>query len=211
MRLTPSKARNNPIAAISLPMQNGESAWYCARTKPKHEHIAAANLGKRLGLEVFHPRLRLERATRRGVVRVVEPLFPCYIFVRCILENFSDDIRHVTGISSLVHFGHKIPAVPDDAIAELKQCFESEEPMVVEDGVIPGLEVKIAEGVFMGFSGMVVRTLSAGQRVQILLDFLGRVTLAEVDRRSLRVENRRVADLLPLLATPGSPDTAVSE
>jgi transcriptional antiterminator RfaH len=185
-------------------MQLSQLAWYCARTKPKHEHIAAANVGKRLGLEVFHPRLRLERATRRGVVRVVEPLFPCYIFVRCILENCLDEIRYVTGISSLVHFGQKIPAVPEAAILELRQCFESEEPMVVEDGVIPGAEVKIAEGVFMGFSGMVVRALSAGQRVQILLDFLGRVTLAEVDRKSLRVENRCVADLLPLLATPAS-------
>jgi transcriptional antiterminator RfaH len=192
-------------------MQNGGSAWYCARTKPKHEHIAAANVCSRLGLEVFHPRLRLERATKRGVVRVVEPLFPCYIFIRCILENFSDDIRHVTGISSLVHFGNKIPTVPESAIVELKQCFEAEEPMVVEDGVVPGSEVQIADGVFMGFSGMVVRTLSAGQRVQILLDFLGRVTLAEVDRRSLRVENRRVADLLPLLATPGSPNAAGAE
>ena len=211
MRLTPSQAKNNPIVAISLQIQHGESAWYCARTKPKHEHIAAANVGKRLGLEVFHPRLRLERATRRGVMRVVEPLFPCYIFIRCILENFSDEIRHVTGISSLVHFGHKIPAVPDGAIVELKQCFESEQPMVVEDGVIPGAEVNIAEGVFMGFSGTVLRTLSAGQRVQILLDFLGRVTLAEVDRRSLRVENRRVADLLPLLATPGSSDAITAE
>jgi transcriptional antiterminator RfaH len=192
-------------------MQNGILAWYCARTKPKHEHIAAANVGKRLGLEVFHPRLRMERASKRGVVRVVEPLFPCYIFVRCKLENFSYDIRHVTGISSLVHFGHKIPAVPDDAIVELKQCFESEEPMVVEDGVIPGSEVSIAEGVFMGFSGMVVRTLSAGERVQILLDFLGRVTLAEVDRGSLRVENRSVAHLLPLLATPGSSESSEME
>jgi transcriptional antiterminator RfaH len=189
-------------------MQHGKSAWYCARTKPKHEHIAAANVGKRLGLEVFHPRLRMERATRRGVVRAVEPLFPCYIFVRCILENCLDEIRHVTGISSLVHFGHKIPPVPDAAIVELKQCFESEEPMIVEDGVIPGVEVQIAEGVFMGFSGMVVRALSAGQRVQILLDFLGRVTLAEVDRKSLRVENQRVANLLPLLATPVSSDPA---
>jgi len=184
-------------------MQDYKPEWYCARTKPKHEHIAAANVAKRLGLEVFHPRLRLERATRRGVVRVVEPLFPCYIFVRCVLDNCLDEIRHVTGISSLVHFGLKIPAVPEAAIVELKQCFESEKPMLVEDGVIPGAEVKIAEGVFMGFSGMVVRTLSAGQRVQILLDFLGRVTLAEVDRKSLRVENRRVADILPLLATPG--------
>jgi len=192
-------------------MQTPKLAWYCARTKPKHEHIAAANVGKRLGLEVFHPRLRLEKATRRGMVRVVEPLFPCYIFVRCNLENFSDEIRHITGISSLVHFGRKIPAVPDDAIVELKQCFESEEPMAVKDGVIPGAEVQIAEGIFMGFSGMVVRTLSAGQRVQILLDFLGRVTLAEVDRKSLRVENRRVADLIPLLATPGSSDSVSVE
>jgi transcriptional antiterminator RfaH len=192
-------------------MYNTNPVWYCARTKPKHEHIAAANVSRRLGLEVFHPRLRLERATRRGVVRVVEPLFPCYIFVRCNLENFFDDIKHVTGISSLVHFGQKIPAVPNEAIDELRQCFESEEPMAVEDGVIPGAEVQIAEGIFMGFSGMVVRTLSAGQRVQILLDFLGRVTLAEVDRKSLRVENRRVADLLPLLATPGSSDSVSME
>lgn len=172
------------MVAPTYQMQNGDAAWYCARTKPKHEHIAAANVSKRLGLEVFHPRLRLERATRRGVVRVVEPLFPCYIFVHCILENFSDEIRHVTGISSLVHFGNKIPAVPDGAIMELRQCFEAEEPMAVEDGVVAGSEVLIADGVFMGFSGMVVRTLSAGQRVQILLDFLGRVTLAEVDRIS---------------------------
>ncbi len=46
---------------------NLDKAWYCARTKPKHEHIAAANLLKNLGLEVFNPRLRVERATQRGL------------------------------------------------------------------------------------------------------------------------------------------------
>lgn len=189
-------------------MQNSNPAWYCARTKPKHEHIAAANVSKNLGLEVFHPRLRLERATRRGVMRVVEPLFPCYIFIHCDLESRLDEIRHVTGISSLVHFGRKIPAVPDSAIDELKQCFETEQLMTVQDGVVPGAEVTIVGGAFFGFSGMVVRALSAGQRVQILLDFLGRVTLAEVDRKSLRLENRRVADMLPLLATNDPGDLA---
>jgi transcriptional antiterminator RfaH len=189
-------------------MQISNPAWYCARTKPKHEHIVAANVSKNLGLEVFHPRLRLERATRRGVMRVVEPLFPCYIFIHCILENRVDEIRHITGISSLVHFGRKIPVVPDSAIEELQQCFESEQPMIVQDGVVPGAEVTIVEGAFLGFSGMVVRALSAGQRVQILLDFLGRVTLTEVDRKSLKLENWRVADLLPLLATTDPADVA---
>lgn len=191
-------------------ISNPNLAWYCARTKPKHEHIAAANIARKLGLEVFHPRLRLERATRRGMMRVVEPLFPCYIFVRCMLEKRLDDIRHVTGISSLVHFGQRIPAVPDAAIDELKQCFETEEPLAMEDGVKAGAEATIVEGAFMGFSGMVVRTLSAGQRVQILLDFLGRITVTEVDRKSLKVENRAVADLLPLLAASGSSGLAAT-
>jgi transcriptional antiterminator RfaH len=176
-------------------------AWYCARTQPKHEHIAAANLTRRLELEVFHPRLRLERATRRGVVRVVEPLFPCYIFVRCRPEEGIDAIRYVTGISSLVHFGHRIPVVPDAVIEGLRQCFESEEPMAVEDRLVPGAEVTVAEGAFMGSHGIVVRMLPAKQRVQILLDFLGRTTLTEVDRKSLTVENRCMADQMPSLAT----------
>ena len=68
-------------------------AWYCARTKPKHEQIAAANVRKRLNLEVFHPQLRIERATRRGVVRVIEPLFPGYIFVRCAIEEKLNEIQ----------------------------------------------------------------------------------------------------------------------
>jgi transcriptional antiterminator RfaH len=175
--------------------------WYCARTQPKHEHIAAASLTRRLGLEVFHPRLRLERATRRGVVKIVEPLFPCYIFVRCELGRLVEEVRYVNGISSLVHFNQQIPSVPDQVIDELRQCFEAEEPMNVEDRLFPGAEVTVSEGVFLGARGVVVKLMPAKQRVQILLDFLGRTTLAELDRRVLSLENRCMADLMPALAT----------
>jgi transcription antitermination factor NusG len=137
-------------------------------------------------------------------MRVVEPLFPCYIFVRFQLGENLDRIRHVNGISSLVHFGKRIPVVPDVAIAELRQCFESEEPMAVKDGVVAGAEVVIAEGAFLGYSARVVRALPAMRRVQILLDFLGRPTLAEADRSSLKLLNHQVADRLPLLATQQS-------
>lgn len=175
-------------------------AWYCARTHPKHEHIAAGSLSRRLGLEVFNPRLKLERATRRGVVRVIEPLFPCYVFVRCDLEDCLDEIRYANGISTLVHFGSRIPTIADEVIDGLRQCFECEEPMAVEDRLVPGSEVTVAEGVFLGSKGLVVRVYPAKQRVQILLDFLGRTTLTEMDRKSLTVEDRRMADLMPSLA-----------
>lgn len=208
-----------PVESIIADLRNGESpvlaahtvltaaaaapsalAWYCARTKPKHEHIVAAGLKRNMGLEVFHPRLRIERPTRRGVVRVVEPLFPCYVFVRCNISECLDGVRYVNGVSSMVHFGDRIPTVPDHVVDELKQCFETEELLDVEDRLSPGAEVTVGEGAFLGFSGIVLRVMPAKQRVQILLDFLGRTTLAEVDRKSLILENQSMAEKMPSLA-----------
>jgi transcriptional antiterminator RfaH len=188
-------------ALAAAQVNTGTFAWYCARTKPKHEHIVAAGMKRNLGLEVFHPRLRMERPTRRGVVRVVEPLFPCYVFVRCNIDECLDTIRYVNGVNSLVHFGQRIPVIPDQVVEELRQCFESQEPMDVEDRLCVGAEVTVGEGVFHGFNGIVLKVLSPKQRVQILLDFLGRTTLVEVDRKSLVVENRSIADMMPSLAT----------
>jgi transcription antitermination factor NusG len=117
------------------------------------------------------------------------------------IKQSIDDIRYVSGVSSLVHFGQKIPPIADEVIEELRQCFVIGGPMAVEDSIYPGAEVTVAEGAFMGSSGVVFRVLAAKQRVQILLDFLGRTTVTEVDRKSLLLENSSLADMMPLLAT----------
>jgi transcriptional antiterminator RfaH len=181
-------------------MQTSSPAWYCARTKPKHEHIAAANLRKSLQLEVFHPRLRVERATQRGIVRVIEPLFPCYIFIRCVLESKLSEIQHTSGVSGLIRFGEKIPQVDDARIEELQECFTAEEPMDVESRLAPADEVRIADGVFAGVRAFVLRVMPARMRVQVLLDILGRPTPVEVDRTSVVLERNSLADLAPVLA-----------
>jgi transcriptional antiterminator RfaH len=177
-------------------------AWYCARTKPKHEHIAAANVRRNLELEVFHPRLRIERATQRGVMRVVEPLFPCYIFVRCVLEEKFGEIRHTSGISSLVHFGRKIPAVPDLVIEELRECFWADDPMTVEDHISPADEVVFVKGAFAGMRAFVLRIMPAKKRVQVLLEVLGGPTPVEVERSTVVLERNTLADFVPVLAAP---------
>ncbi|MFZ0825974.1 MAG: transcriptional activator RfaH [Verrucomicrobiia bacterium] len=187
---------------INIKMKTESPAWYCARTKPKHEHIAAANLRKNLNLEVFHPRLRIERATRRGVMKVSEPLFPCYIFFRCLIEEKLNEIKHTSGVSTVVHFAQKIPQIADAVIEELRECFEGEETMTVEDRLSPGDEVIVAEGAFSGMSAFVLRVMPARRRVQVLLDVLGRPTPAEVDESSVVIEGNRVANLVPMLAAP---------
>jgi transcriptional antiterminator RfaH len=175
-------------------------AWYCARTKPKHEHIAAATLRKNLGLEAFLPRLRIERPTRRGAVRSVEPLFPCYVFVRCEIGEMMDQIKHTNGVSSLVRFGGKTPVVEDAIIEELQDCFEADEPMTVEHRLIPGTEVSVAGGAFDGMRAHVLRNMPAKRRVQILLDVLGQPTPVEVDRNAVVLMENTVAHLAPVLA-----------
>jgi transcriptional antiterminator RfaH len=181
-------------------MQSQILAWYSARTKPKHEHIAAANLRKNMGLEVFSPRLRLEKLTRRGLMRVTEPLFPCYIFVRCVIEEHLNEIQHTSGVNRLVHFGSRIPAVPDRIIGELQDYFEADEIITVEGRLTPGDEVTVASGAFAGLSAYVLKSLPAKKRVQILLDILGRPTLVEVERDAVRLNKSSLADLAPILA-----------
>ena len=194
---------NNFMMTIESP------AWYCARTKPKHEHIAAANLRKNLNLEVFHPRLRIERATRRGVMRVSEPLFPCYIFFRCIIDEKLGEIQRTNGVNTVVHFARRIPKIADAVIEELKECFEGEETMTVEDRLSPGDEVVVVDGAFRGMRAFVLRVMPARRRVQVLLDVLGRPTPAEVDDNSVVNEANTVATLVPVLAAPASRNFSV--
>ncbi|HVU26998.1 MAG TPA: transcription termination/antitermination NusG family protein [Verrucomicrobiae bacterium] len=186
------------LSAFTTSIQS--DAWYCVRTKPKHEHIAAANLRKNLNLQVFHPRLRVERVTKRGLVRTNESLFPCYIFVRCVIDEKINQIKRTGGVTTVVHFAQRIPIIEDTIIDELIECFAGEEAMAVENRIAPGDEVLLADGAFAGMRAFVLRVMPAKRRIQILLDFLGRPTPAEVDESSAIVERNSVVDLVPVLA-----------
>jgi len=185
-------------------MQVMEPAWYTVRTKPKHEHIAAANLRRNLALPVFFPRIRLEKVTRRGLVRVAEPLFPCYIFVRCVVEDGVSEIQHLSGVSKLVQFGGKYPPVADRIIEELQACFGLDDLISIERGLAPGDEVTVAVGAFAGMSAQVLKSLPAKKRVQILLEILGRPTTVEVGSEAVMLKKNTLADLAPFLAAPPS-------
>lgn len=185
-------------------MQVQQPGWYSARTKPKHEHIATANLRRHLGLPVFFPRIRLEKVTRRGLVRVAEPLFPCYIFVKCVVEERVNEIQHLSGVSKLVQFGGRYPRVADGIIEELQACFRVDDLVSVECRLTPGDEVTVAAGAFAGMSAQVLKSLPAKKRVQILLDILGRPTTVEVGSEAVMLKKNTLADLAPFLAAPAS-------
>src|SRR4051812_9360719 len=50
------------LARINDPM------WFCLKTQPKHEHLAATSLRRHLDVRCFSPRVRFRKPTRRGAV-----------------------------------------------------------------------------------------------------------------------------------------------
>jgi transcriptional antiterminator RfaH len=166
----------------------GEPLWYCVKTQPKREHFAARHLRELEGVEVFCPRLRYRKATRRGKVWWIEALFPGYIMARFDLEEMERMVIYSQGVRGLVRFGDRVPPVPD-AFVELLRAevnrhggeSEEEETLTVAPRIEKGEEVEIASGPLGGFRGEVVAILPGRDRVKVLLEFLGKPHLVEVD------------------------------
>jgi transcriptional antiterminator RfaH len=155
-------------------------AWFCVRSQAKHEHIAAAHLRKEEGIEVYLPRIRFKRATRRGPVWFTEALFPSYLFARFDLAGNLRDVCHARGVRGVVHFGDRWPIVPDTIIEEMRAAVGSDQIHVIDDTLQPGETVQIAGGVFHGLQAVVTRVIPSRERVAVLLEFLGRQTAVEV-------------------------------
>jgi transcriptional antiterminator RfaH len=155
-------------------------AWYCVRTQPKHEHIVAASLRLLEDVEVFNPRIRQRRLTRRGPVWFTEALFPNYVFARFELEASLASIRYAMGVSDVVHFGGRWPTIADSEVAALQECMAGQELKTFDVEFSPGDEVTLSEPAFYGVPAVVLASLPAKKRVKVLLDILGRQTIAEV-------------------------------
>src|SRR5258708_23101161 len=97
-----------------------EPAWYCLRSQPKHEHIAAAHVRILEGVTVFCPRIRFKRATRQGIVWVTEAMFPGYLFARFELAKIHLRVRYAHGVSGIVRFADRYPTIDEEALAQLR-------------------------------------------------------------------------------------------
>lgn len=168
-------------------------AWYVLRTQLKRERLAAMNLKQLEGVEVFLPRLRYQKTTRRGRVWWVEPLFPGYLLAKFSLEEMGRLVTYTAGVSRMISFGNEVPEVPEDFVvglqAEVAKVESGDEEIVVNWKVNVGDEVEVADGPFKGMEGQVVEVRPGAERVSLLLEFLGDEKPVEVSLFSLILAN----------------------
>lgn len=181
---------------ISTELQTPE--WFCVRCQTKREHIAANHLREIEGVEVFCPRLRYRKATRRGKIWWVEPMFPGYVLAKFRLTEMERAVTYCQGVRGLVKFGSEVPPVPQSFVESIKKEIRNrkdatEEELVTLSPIIEiGDEVEVAHGPFQGMQGTVVAVPSATERVKILLEFLGEQQAVDMDLFSILLPRRPI-------------------
>ena len=163
----------------------GETGWYCLRSQPKHEHIAAAHLLLLENVSVFCPRIRFKRQTRQGLVWVTEAMFPGYLFARFQLAEMHLRVRYAHSVSGIVRFADRYPTIEEGALEQLRDHTGAGEIKQLSYDLLEGDQVRIVGGAFVGLEAVVTQVLSAKERVKVLMDFLGRKMEAEVQCSSL--------------------------
>ncbi|HVO69796.1 MAG TPA: transcription termination/antitermination NusG family protein [Aggregatilineaceae bacterium] len=166
------------------------SAWYVLHSKPHKENQINAYLQSQ-NLETFYPTLRVQPVNPRA--SKIRPYFPGYLFVRADLDAVGvSALQWIPGAVGLVSFDGQPGTVPDYVIRELRQRIAEIEAAggLTLDGLKQGDPVRITHGPFAGYEAIFDMRLSGAERVQVLLQMLGR--LVKVQVTASEIEKRRV-------------------
>ena len=181
-------------------LETDKLRWFCVRTQTKREHIAASHLRELEGVEVFCPRMRYRKATRRGKIWWLEPLFPGYLMARFDREEMERAVTFCQGVRGLVRFGTEIPDVPDATVRNLirqvrEQAGGEGEMITIAPSISVGDEVEVATGPFQGMKGIIRSVAPATERVKVLLEFLGQVQPVDLDLFSILTPGKPIPNL----------------
>jgi transcription elongation factor/antiterminator RfaH len=166
------------------------TAWYVLHSKPHKENQIDSYLQSQK-LETFYPTLRVQPVNPRA--SKIRPYFPGYLFVRADLETVGvSALKWIPGAVGLVSFAGQPGTVPDYIIRELRQRIAEIEAAggLTLDGLKQGDPVRITHGPFAGYEAIFDMRLSGAERVQVLLQMLGRLVKVQVNASA--IEKQRV-------------------
>jgi transcription antitermination factor NusG len=148
--------------------------WYTIFTQPRKE-FEVAKYFQAKGVEVYHPTLQVKPVNPRA--SKIRPYFPRYLFVYADIQALGlSGLKWIPGSIGLVEFGGEPATLPEGFIEKLHQRIAAinEAGGLNLEGLKKGDLVSIASGPFEGYEGIFDHRLSAEDRVQVLLHWMGR-------------------------------------
>lgn len=156
---------------LSLP------CWYVVHTQPQKEDLAVMHL-RNQSYDVFLPKCHQVRHHARKKTVVLRPLFPRYLFIslNLVVQPWLS-IESSRGVSYLLRRrnGEPIP-MPEGVVERMKEAQSAQQEVVPLSSLAlfrQGERLEIVEGSFVGNTA-IYEKMTEGERVQLLLNILGR-------------------------------------
>ncbi len=164
--------------------------WYIIHTYSGYENKVKKNLEHRiLTLDMSERIFRVEVPTVeeieiKGGQRhpVQRKIFPGYVLVEMVMDEESwYVVRNTPGVTGFVGIGNEPTALPpQEADAILKQM-QTAAPTKFKVTLQPGQAVKIIDGPFADFEGIIETINQEKGKVRVRVSFFGRETPVELD------------------------------
>lgn len=172
----------------------GEKRWYVIHTMSGYEERVKAHLQERIrsaGMEEYFEEILVPT---EKVVDVVQgrkrvgsrSFFPGYVLVKMELNDSTWHlVRRTPRVTGFVGQGTRPVPVPDEQVQEIIRQME-EGALKPRVRFEPGDQVRIVDGPFTGFQGVVDEVKADRGRVRVMVSIFGRLTPVELDFMQLR-------------------------
>ena len=168
--------------------ENGKR-WYVIHTYSGHEERVKKNLEQRMKLmdagdeisQVVVP-TEDEVEVRSGQRRTVaKKILPGYVLVEMkITDQTWNIVRHTPGVTGFVGSGVKPVPLQKNEVDQILKQMEAETPRV-KIGFKSGQSVRVTDGPFTDFVGIVDEIIAGKGKLKVLLSLFGRETPVELD------------------------------
>ncbi len=171
-----------------LAPSDARASWLLLRSKPRQEGLAEQSLAAR-GFDTWCPRI-LEKPAHRYAPAGPSPLFPGYLLCRGVIREAFRAAGFAHGVGGFVKFGERFAALDDEDVERLREN-EGDRGYVLprQLRVVPqkGSRVRVVQGAFTGYEGIVMDYCSAKERVRLLLMLVTGSLRVQVSTEEIRV------------------------
>lgn len=167
-------------------IRDGNPRWYVVHTRTGYENKVKTDLEKTVEnrgmqdriLEIKIPTEEVIETKEDGKKKVVQrKLYPCYIMVKMIMDNESwYVVRNASGVTGFVGPGTDPVPLTDEEVAIM-----GVEKVSIRLDVAVGDTVRITNGLFDNFTGVVSSIDEENQNLVVLINMMGKDTPTIVD------------------------------
>ena len=170
-------------------MADNDKKWYVIHTYSGHEERVRKNLEQRVkfmdtGTEITkvviptEEEIEVKAGRRRTVTRKI---LPGYVLVQMKMdENTWSVVRNTPGVTGFVGSGNTPTPLQEKEVSEILKQMSAEAPKV-KVGFRKGQSVRVTDGPFIDFVGVVDEINTEKGKVKVLLSLFGQETPVELD------------------------------